>query len=121
MVLKRLAAIVLALPLLHLNVAPEAIACESHGNAASAAVADVHAGHHSAGHGDIPAPRHELPDEDAGTTECCQALATCSLSFGAVTAQLLTAPMLPKSEVASITRRMPLSRISTPEPPPPKA
>ena len=121
MVLKRLAAIVLALPLLHLYVAPVAVACESHTDPAPAAVADVHPGHHSAGHGDVPAPRHELPDGDAGSAECCQALATCSLTFGAVSAQTLTASMLGHGEVPSIVRRMPLSRISTPEPPPPKA
>lgn len=130
--LKRLAAVILALPLLHLNVARAAIACDRHEDDTAGTEStshDAHAGHaphheqtvHELQGGEPDASPEHRPVDDATSTECCQALASCSFAFGGVGGE-----SLPGSFAAHVARPAsvadaPPSRIRSPEPPPPKA
>lgn len=123
--LKRLAAMLLALPLVHVNVARAAIACDRHEAAAtetsSAHGHDAHAMHGSRSPDEQPVSRHDLPAGDSETAECCQALASCSLAFGGGDVQSLDRAPYQHSRAPSALAGAPRSRISAPEPPPPKA
>ena len=123
MALKRIAAVLLALPLLHLTLARAAIVCDTHADSVTTTAADGHDEHAHRTHanGERPDSQRGLPDDDSGVAECCQALATCSLAFGAVSAASLASTTLVHADLPRLTRRVPLSRISAPEPPPPKA
>lgn len=120
--LKRFAAALLALPLLHLNVARASIACDRHevdATSAAASLQDAHTMHgsHGAGH----ASQDERPRGDTTPTECCQALAPCSFAFGAEHGQALPASVVVDDGRPASTGSAPRSRFRTPEPPPPKA
>ncbi|MGH7636921.1 MAG: hypothetical protein ACREOK_04655 [Gemmatimonadaceae bacterium] len=122
MALKRIAAVLLALPLLHLNVARAAIACESHDEASADAQVDhEHGAHVSHGPGHEPLSQQAPITGDPDIAECCLALAACSLAFGTPGIQSLASSGLLQDDMPGVARRMPLSRISAPEPPPPKA
>lgn len=132
MPLKRVAAILLAIPMLHLNVARAAIACERHEDDAAMTAAmshdahavvqslhDEHAMH--APHGADGAAAEHPPGADAPSTECCRALASCSFAFGGADEEPLASSFATLHEPPASAADVPPSRIRTPEPPPPKA
>lgn len=120
--LKRIAAVILALPLLQLNVARAAIACDRHGGDGTAkpaaSVPDSHAMH---GPRAQHAATDEIPLGDTTRPEGCEAMASCSFVFGAEDAQPLVGRIVAHEARLLSSSSAPRSRNSAPEPPPPKA
>jgi hypothetical protein len=120
--LKRIAAVILALPLLQLNVARAAIACDRHGGDGTAkAAASAHDSHAMHGPRAQHAATDEIPLGDTTRPEECEAMASCSFVFGAEDAQPLAGGIVVRESRLSASASAPRSRISAPEPPPPKA
>jgi hypothetical protein len=126
--MRRLAGLALAAALLHLNLVRADVACGNHEqaeNAGHGAHAMDHDGKKSADavhHGGAPdvAP----PDESCDTpiqSDCCQALASCSPAFGGDVAPTIRSFGRVHAVATSALIEIPRSRVTTPDPPPPKA
>ena len=124
-VFRRLAAIAIAGALLHVNAARAEAACATHEH--TPAAEETRTGQESSGHHGEHDVTHAAPatDHDEQSCErpveqdCCIALMTCSLAFGS--AESLSAAFAVSHERAVAgPYHLPLSRVSTPDPPPPK-
>lgn len=125
MFVRRIAAIAVAGALIHFNVVRADAACGTHEHSSDAAPSQAHhasATHHEA-HSHATHPKvHEQQACDTPTQpECCLALASCTLAFG-WGAESAVGEYVPTREgaVTALTD-IPVSLVSTPEPPPPKA
>jgi hypothetical protein len=126
--MRRVAALFTGLFMLHLTVAADDSACAEHGpvhashrNSASP-VAHVHASH-----GSHPADghQHQAPDKKncdiPVTSRCCEALASCAPNLSASQGTDRSAARESRQSMFAAVRDIPLSVITSPEPPPPKA
>jgi hypothetical protein len=125
--IRRIAALALAASMMRLSVARADVVCAQHSHAPASRPAVPS---HAMDHGETtPAPihdaRHEAPTQHQACDtpalpDCCQALASCSLSFGG---QATVAAFLPTTTDAAVAAliEIPLSRVTTPDPPPPRA
>ena len=119
--LKRIAAVFLALPLLQLNVARAAIACDRHGgDGTTKPAASTHDSHAIHGPRAQHAATDEIPLGDTTRPEGCEAMASCSFVFGVEDAQPLAGRLVAPDARLLSSASQPRSRISAPEPPPPK-
>jgi hypothetical protein len=115
----RLAALLLAAPLLQLNVLRAEIACATH----EPSSAEQNAGTHHDGHGSHGAPQDDGPgdsDHAPAQSECCQALTSCSLVLGMDDDAGVAQDEVARALVASALTDMPMSSSAAPDPPPPK-
>jgi hypothetical protein len=120
--LKRIAAVFLALPLLQLNVARAAIACDRHGgDGAMKPAANAHVSHAMHGPDAQHAATDEIPPEDTTRPEGCEAMASCSFVLGVQDGQPLAGRLVARESRLLSSSSRPRSRINAPEPPPPKA
>ena len=122
---RRITAVFIALFMLHLTLAGADVACARHGRDASTAMAaGVSAPmHHSGASADAgangatnaPSERCEIP----ATTQCCSALASCSVAFSATTR---SSRVLPRAREALLIadQLLPNPLAFAPDPPPPK-
>lgn len=125
--MRRFAAVALAASLLHLNVVRADVAC-SHHEADSAPAQQ--AGHPVLPHHDVAETttppsdghtEHPTPCDTPTQTDCCQALASCTPGM-AITAEMFVAINgLPHDDSIGAFIEMPLGRVTTPDPPPPRA
>jgi hypothetical protein len=118
----RLAALALTIPLLHLNIVRADAACDKHETAPahSAAQHEMPAGDRAVHHQAAPA---EKPDQSCDTpvqVECCQAVVSCSPGLGELTVARIVIAQASRV-VAAGPIAMPLSRVTPPEPPPPRS
>lgn len=118
---RRLIALVLAASLLHLSSARADAACLDHGTTPGA-TSDGH--HEVAAGGDHHAHSSQaIADESCETPvlpECCQALATCSITLGGQSSLRGDLGHLLHLSVVAALERAPVSLVATPDPPPPK-
>lgn len=128
---RRVAALALAASLLHLSIPGAEAACARHPQSDRAAEhAQDHAReeHHPAAErepthesGAFGSDAREESCDTPGQTECCRALATCSLLFGA-NAKAASGAYAPRHDhVVGARTGIPLSRVAAPDPPPPRA
>jgi hypothetical protein len=134
--MRRLVALALATSLVQLNILRADLACDDHEQSAVGAVGAVaaegtteHAAHHDGAMG-VP-ERHDVARGDAGVSEeacetpvqadCCHALASCSPTLGnrMEVARRAFTPLHAVAVAPPIGT--PHSRVTTPDPPPPKA
>jgi hypothetical protein len=127
--MRRFAALALVTSLLHLNLVRADIACAGdelehdtpHGTMDHA----THDGHVAAA-ADHLAGTHEPASSDESCerpvqADCCQALASCSTAIGGAT-EVAIGSVAPENRLAvAALIEIPLSRVTTPDPPPPKA
>jgi hypothetical protein len=118
---RRIVGLSLAAFMLHLNVERADLACAAHAQHASAAAAHTSRAHHSMPTPGEHARTHRDGCETPAQPDCCQALATCSIALGIVADRSAAAPMTWHDGVRAVAQRVPLSRVTAPEPPPPKA
>ena len=118
---RRFIALVLSASLLHLSSARADDACTEH----SAATGATPTHHESVAPGDHLAHSAEAIEEEACETpalpECCQALATCSITLGSQGSPRVDEAHRLHASVVAALETAPLSRVATPDPPPPKA
>jgi hypothetical protein len=127
---RRYAALALAASLLNLNVVRADVACSQHERATAGHETADHEMHHddasatAMAHG-AHALHHSEPLEQPGKTptqpSCCQALASCSLAFGSDAGSAIVAFVLTHDVGHGALIDAPRSRVTTPDPPPPKA
>jgi hypothetical protein len=95
--------------------------CTEHGTAAGATPT---AHHETATPNDHHAHSAEAMEDEACETpalpECCQALATCSVTLGGQFSQRVDQGYLLHVSVIAALQTAPASRVATPDPPPPK-
>jgi hypothetical protein len=116
--LARVTALLLAAPLLGLNLARADLACASHEGAQSAPIeASQHSGHSAPATGATPS--ESGPCDVPAQTDCCQALVSCSTVFGANDGLLIAERSL-HAGVTTATTQIPRSPAAAPDPPPPK-
>ena len=117
--MKRVLALVLLLPLVHLNVARADVACGKHqtSDAATDAKADAHAAH--TGHG----AQHDAPASDASCDGPAQSDCwSCGLAAWRIDPSFTIALAdMPAGQRYAAPRFEPLSTTAAPEPPPPRA
>ena len=118
---RRFIALVLSAALLHLSSARANAVCTEHGTTSGAPSA---AHHETAASNDHSAHSAQAVEDEACETpvlpECCQALATCSITFGGQGSLRAEQGHLLHMSVVAALERAPLSRVATPDPPPPK-
>ena len=121
--MNRVAALMLAVPLLQLNVLRADLACSSHDRADHSAqvesanhASEAHALHGAGEHSGAPADDGDTP----GQPQCCQALASCSIVLGLDDDASFERCGRTHAGVASVLAEMPHSRAAAPDPPPPK-
>ena len=117
--IRRVAAIVLAITLSHLNVVRVDAACASQGDTTTSVA------HHSEhGHGVPHSAVQEANDGESCETpalpRCCQALVSCSVLLGALDEPSDVADARPRSQIAMTLEHAPPSRVAPPDPPPPR-
>jgi hypothetical protein len=109
--------------MLHLNVQRADIACAQHSHAGherAHAATESHAGHQSA-HGNHQAASESKSCETPVQADCCQALVSCSMGLGLSDSQTAV-PLASFHDAAhALLLSKPHSRVTAPEPPPPKA
>ena len=118
---RRFIALVLSASLLHLSSARADAACTEHGTAPGATPATHHESAASTNHHGHSGDASE--DEACKTPalpECCQALATCSVTLGSQASLRVDEIHLLHVSVVAALQRAPVSRVATPDPPPPK-
>ena len=119
---RRNAGITAALLMVQLVLAGGELACPRHdresGSSAGVVTAtESHGANEHAHHGSDQAPR---PDEHRPPTDCCPAMNTCSSSVALRSGgDVMTTPPSPSS-IATDVASLPLSRVESPDPPPPK-
>jgi hypothetical protein len=118
----RLAALALTIPLLHLNIVRADAACDQHETAPahSAMQHEMPAGDMAAHHHGTPAEKADQSCDTPVQVDCCQAVLSCSPGLG----ELTVAAVGVAQASHAVTARpiaMPLSRVTPPEPPPPRS
>lgn len=120
MTLRRFVAFILSLSLLSLTSKRADSACARHGEHASqAAGADAKSAEtvdHSA---HAPATQDETCDAPA-LPDCCQALASCSLTIGGQDPRRLDTAQGGADRIVATAESAPASRVASPDPPPPR-
>jgi len=120
---RRLTAIILALATLHIGAA-QAEACDTHTPHADSVESPVPAAPaHHAGmeHDDHEQPAEsQQPCDDTAERRCCVGMTTCTWDFRAY-APVASTPATSHLMVAGVVPERPLSPVSAPEPPPPRA
>ena len=105
--------------MLHLNFVRADFACATHSNAPHAvAQSGADHTHHVASH-----THHGKTARSCETpvqADCCQALVACSIAFALDEAGRDAAAVEPHSGALAIALSEPISRVTAPEPPPPK-
>jgi hypothetical protein len=118
---RRFIALILSTSLLQLSLARADAVCTEHGTAPGAPPAH----HESVPIGDPHVHSAEAMEDEACETptlpECCQALATCSITLGSQASLRVDETRLLHVRVVAALETAPLSRVATPDPPPPKA
>ena len=125
--LRRFAAIALAASLLHLNVVRADAACAHHEQGPAAAQQDDRPvlPHHDMA--EMPASPsddhtdHESRCDAPAQADCCQVLASCALAFDASTEVTQSSASPSHENIVGAAIEIPLSRVTTPDPPPPRA
>jgi hypothetical protein len=118
---RRFVALALAASMLHLSSVRADSACATHGEHSKGSAqmhhddADSHSSH-SPGPGDSKDKSCETPSQP----DCCQALASCSVALGFDGGARLAQHELAHAGVLAALTTAPLSRIATPDPPPPR-
>lgn len=117
---RRFIALVLSASLLHLSSARADAVCTEH----SAATGATPTHHERVAPGDHLGHSADGIEEEACETpalpECCQALATCSITLGSRASLRVDEAHRLHVSVAPALETAPLSRVTTPDPPPPK-
>ena len=118
---RRFIALIVSAALLHLSSARADAVCVQH---------DAHAGATAGAHQESTGPLHDhadaaksIDDEACETPtlpECCQALATCSTTLGDQGSLRVDHSYSLHASVDAALESAPLSRVASPEPPPPK-
>ena len=119
MIVRHVAAVVLALSLLRVNALRADVACARHEGAGKQPSGQLDAGVHEH-HGQ--ASSEEQPEEDCTTpvqAECCQALTSCSV-FLELDAVALDAGLRGNDAVLTALTGMPHTTVAAPDPPPPR-
>lgn len=122
MLARRLSGLIAGLLMLHFTFVGADFACARHGDRAAQSHQRVtgHHGHHVTG-AHVESPATEQPCETPTQPECCHAMTSCAISaaFERGTRSDAAPPQRDVIEPAII--RVPLSPITSPDPPPPKA
>jgi len=120
--IRRLVGLTLAAAMLQVNIARADSVCADHAHMASQTTPAEHA--HSGHHHMSASAKTVASDKDCETPaqrDCCQALVSCSivlgLDDGSRTFDLATS----HDRVAVTAQTAPISRVTAPEPPPPRA
>jgi hypothetical protein len=118
---RRSIALLLSAALIHLSAARADAACAQHGERSGPAPrAHAEAAAHGEHHANSAAA---TPDEETCDTpmlpECCQALATCSMTLGEGSLSLVQSHPLHTSVIAALDKA-PVSVVASPDPPPPR-
>jgi hypothetical protein len=106
--------------MLHLNFARADLACATHSNVAQAG-AQSGAGH---AHHVVSHSHHATTAQSCQTpvqVDCCQALVACSITFALDDAAHAVAAIARHDAALAVAQSEPISRVTAPEPPPPKA
>jgi len=135
MFLRRAGGLAISMLLLQLNFASSDLACAKHGESAEASHHDAaseqqtiqkadhdhgQASPGSAGHDHEPADTSDSCEIPA-QRDCCQALASCSMTLGLTGSSSAAQAAVAHSAIASAAAEAPAYLIRAPEPPPPKA
>ena len=118
---RRLVALTLSLSLLVLSAVRADAACARHGEHATSATSahDASAeGEHHSGH--APAATKNDACNTPVVPDCCQALAACSMTLGGTEAPCVNDAHIAHNSVGVTPDRAPMSRVTPPEPPPPR-
>ena len=98
--------------------------CAKHDSGVASAIAHLSGGHASGGHGHrFPASgKHDQPPcETPSQADCCQALASCGISIGLGQERQTVEPLVAVAHRGISRSAVLFSRVTAPEPPPPKA
>ena len=110
--------------MLNLNVQRADVACSTHLHARPDR---EHSSHMTHGAADMSGQTHNAAMDPASCEtpvqpDCCAGLIACSITLGLSDAHAVVAPLLRTHEAIAVTALLfPLSRLTGPEPPPPKA
>ena len=122
MLARRLSGLITGLLMLHFTFVGADLACAQHGDRPAQAhqhMTGHHEHHAAAAH--VEAAATEQPCETPTQPECCHAMTSCAISaaFECGTRADAVPPL--RDVVEPAVMRVPLSQITAPDPPPPKA
>jgi hypothetical protein len=121
---RRLAGVVAAVLMANATLVSTAWACREAQGSASGASARQAGMDHDAGplehhHGQAPAP-HRAPCSTPGSTDCCGAVAPCGMTLGGSATITFETPSSNVARMPLLQLDAPVSRVTSPDPPPPK-
>jgi hypothetical protein len=123
---RRLIGILTGMCALSLTLGRTAQGCERRHNAAllsspSMTMAQHTGSQHTGSQHTPPAKQHQGESCDSSTVVCCQAMTSCGVTFAPGPRAMGDAEFAAAARVTQIEFQTPLSRVATPETPPPKA
>lgn len=123
MLARRLSGLITGLLMLHLTFVGADFACADHGNRPAQAREHTmgHHEHHVAAAHVEAAIATEHPCETPTQPECCHAMTSCAISAAFERGTRSDLVPLLRDVIEPALTRVPLSRITAPDPPPPKA
>src|SRR5258705_987448 len=110
--------------MLHLNVERADLVCAKHSHDSHPHAVDgqsAHDAHSVATHADHGTASQSESCETPVQQDCCQALVTCSIALGLDDAGSAARPAAFHDGVLALAQSEPTSRVTAPEPPPPRA
>src|SRR6266516_6588091 len=122
--IRRVGGLLIAVLMLQVNVQPIAAACSTsspHVSNSSTSHTKTTAQHHHSASAWQEVEHNQAPCETPVRADCCQAMTSCSNSVFSTSASGQIATQREIVVTTPYTLRIPASRITAPDPPPPKA
>lgn len=121
---RRFAGILVALLMLHLGVAGADFGCSRHGDHTAKVHGQATGHHHGHGHRATThaeeAPASQQPCETPTQPACCRAMMSCAITLAFKAGSVYDSAPPTHERIRSGASRLPLSLITSPEPPPPR-
>lgn len=121
MLARRLSGLITGLLMLHLTFVAADLACAEHGDRpAQGHQHDMRDHQHAAAAHVETAAATDQPCETPTQLQCCHAMTSCAITAASERARLRSVPPL-RDVIEAAVMRAPLSQVTSPDPPPPKA
>jgi hypothetical protein len=123
MLVRRLSGLLTGLLMLHLSFVGWDLACAQHGDRPASAHNNMlgHHGHHVAAARVESATASDQPCETPTQPACCHAMTSCAINAAFERGTRLASVPPARNVIELAVIRVPLSQITSPDPPPPKA
>ena len=122
MFVRRLTGFMLAVMMLHLTFVGADVTCAQHGSRAMSAHEHGSARHeHMAAASNVRVSGTEQPCDTPTQPQCCRAMTSCAVNAASERGTRLAQVLPAHDAIEPAVMRTPLSQVTSPDPPPPKA